>query len=768
MRQRHSAIIALGVLAFLSVGSATVALAQAADPNIKLTGGTTLRVDPICNAWAGATLPIVLHHTGTAAAPLALRVEPLEMGGVAASATIRVAPDGPAATLPTEVGANSTVSFKVEVKGSIAVGKWTASLYNGATLLATIDVVVPDEPLRLKIAGSDSATPTITVAPDRAFTLLLENPDPVGYDVDWNLRVGSTPPSPSAEQTRIPPGGTSALAIQPRAEWFTEAGLGPVTSLFKDGTSDGFLTVRLHSDSCTAAGAPMKLLRLKVNLAYHPDSTKALRSYLLLIAVLLAGAFASLYLNFRFPDQQIRRELNQQLGAIGGAIGSLPMRLASRLRTLAGVKQRLLRERLNALRWYSFDFESQRSQIATEADRLQRRVTLLERMGRLRDDFESLSSLDGPPSLLDRLENLFENIVRLLNVMHPPDADIQAAEMKLAEIQSALSSWTQPDAALAGQIAARLQSLNTDITRQGTPFAVLRAGLPPNCSTLLGQLAAPAPAAAQVLTDLASADRLAFRGKLLRDYAVLCDSRAPIGDSPLATRRNDLIADLLSDRWDALQRARRLVSEMSEETYGGDIRTEILAKRVNIDTDRTLTRVFDPVEFYLKFHRKKFETAAARDEWSCTWNFGHVALGVTNNPVNCLEEEGWSVTHYFPENGPYTVTVQFRHEKDGDLVNEKGEPVKVEFKVMLGGPADAKSAGFGYLLRVLRTLRLWSGENGSAVARLGLALAPAVLALVAGAREQLLKMDLFPALGAVFLAGFGSDQVKNLLSQKKD
>jgi hypothetical protein len=33
--------------------------------------------------------------------------------------------------------------------------------------------------------------------------------------------------------------------------------------------------------------------------------------------------------------------------------------------------------------------------------------------------------------------------------------------------------------------------------------------------------------------------------------------------------------------------------------------------------------------------------------------------------------------------------------------------------------------------------------------------------LIAGAKEQLLKLDLLPALVAVFMVGFGADQIKN-------
>jgi hypothetical protein len=50
--------------------------------------------------------------------------------------------------------------------------------------------------------------------------------------------------------------------------------------------------------------------------------------------------------------------------------------------------------------------------------------------------------------------------------------------------------------------------------------------------------------------------------------------------------------------------------------------------------------------------------------------------------------------------------------------------------------------------------------------RLVLALGFAVLGLVAGAKDQILKLDVVPALIAVFLLGFGADQIKNLLTQQ--
>jgi hypothetical protein len=49
--------------------------------------------------------------------------------------------------------------------------------------------------------------------------------------------------------------------------------------------------------------------------------------------------------------------------------------------------------------------------------------------------------------------------------------------------------------------------------------------------------------------------------------------------------------------------------------------------------------------------------------------------------------------------------------------------------------------------------------------KLGATLSIAVFGLVAGAQEQLDKLDVIPGLVAIFLLGFGADTIKNLLTQ---
>ena len=47
-----------------------------------------------------------------------------------------------------------------------------------------------------------------------------------------------------------------------------------------------------------------------------------------------------------------------------------------------------------------------------------------------------------------------------------------------------------------------------------------------------------------------------------------------------------------------------------------------------------------------------------------------------------------------------------------------------------------------------------------------MALVIAVIGLFAGAREQLMKLDVFSGLIGVFLIGFGADTVKNLITKQ--
>jgi hypothetical protein len=112
-----------------------------------------------------------------------------------------------------------------------------------------------------------------------------------------------------------------------------------------------------------------------------------------------------------------------------------------------------------------------------------------------------------------------------------------------------------------------------------------------------------------------------------------------------------------------------------------------------------------------------------------------------------------------------------------DLVGHERRPPAVDFKVkavLVRQTRDAdgkvKLAPIGQ--PVPRSFAIHPDPHASKVgdrtkveaARLAIALAAALIGLMAGAREQLLKLDVMPALFSVFLMGFGADVIKNLIA----
>jgi len=117
--------------------------------------------------------------------------------------------------------------------------------------------------------------------------------------------------------------------------------------------------------------------------------------------------------------------------------------------------------------------------------------------------------------------------------------------------------------------------------------------------------------------------------------------------------------------------------------------------------------------------------------------------------VGDRETSGWTVAHYFPSAHHYQVSVSFE--------DWEGRPVALPPETG-GVSATVQPSGF---LRFGERFRL-------ELIRLAVAIVVAEGALVAGAEEKLLKLDLVSGLLAVFLLGFGADWLKNLLTQRQD
>lgn len=777
--------------------SATIATPPAPPPvGVEVDGETTKRIDTACNAWDGVPFNLSLRNTGTTALDLDLQVDALqsETKGVLTDAQVKLVPErGKPFPAPFKLELKQTTPITVLVRGALGPGKWSSTLRSHGAALAVLVLEVPGVPLTVKIGGSPPTSESLVVTRDERTTILLENPDPIGHDLTWAFNPGAEG-TPVNGSIRLPAGGTSTLNLTPSADWFGPLAPGyfgcepgshlclprNVASLFKDDERDSFLTISSRSPECpNTSGAPSETFRLKTKFAAYSAERKTFWSYTVLLTLLLIGALFSLYVNYKFPDERIRRDLKAALAKIGSAIANLA-KLSSKLRIPVGVELHALRARLRVLRWYSSDFDVNRAGIMAQTGRLQRRVELLDRYWQLRDEHWRWRKQKVPPTLYAKAEDLFQQVERLLNVAQTNDADLQTVDAKLVDVASVLSSWSQPNEQLAAQITALLVDLYNDITAgplgKSPTFVAAKGQL----SLLVSELSKAPPTTPILVPDYYKKDSLTARGGLLRDYSLALDAKLA-GAAP-SPEQQQLQARLLSllqvDSWDENNRARLLVSQTVEGVYSSEVQQQLQDKQVEIRVDRSQLNILEPANFQLKFKRDLIDSATACQEWRFRWTFS-VKPPAPKQPAPpppdasaggqaaglFVEEDGRSVSHFFSNAGDYTVRVAFRHRDTGDLFDAKNNPVFVERTVSVEDP-HAVTGSYRFFRWLFGKPYALIQENLNEVIRLGIALVPAVLGLVSGAKDQLLKMDLFVALIATFLAGFGSDQVKNLLAPK--
>jgi hypothetical protein len=164
--------------------------------------------------------------------------------------------------------------------------------------------------------------------------------------------------------------------------------------------------------------------------------------------------------------------------------------------------------------------------------------------------------------------------------------------------------------------------------------------------------------------------------------------------------------------------------------------------------DPRVARENSPLEFSVRFNSAPINSAAAREEWTCLWDFDDV-----------WKETGWCVSHYFlpkakrfrkSQSDKFVVKASFEDSEGKPLLDDTKKPVVLDQEIEIQPDRTRPSRE-----------RSWTEGL-----KLAAALLIAVFGLVAGAQEQLMKLDILPGLIAVFLVGFGADTIKSLLTTK--
>jgi hypothetical protein len=794
LRRRGLQAIPKVILALSTLLAAT-ALPAAAQGKVVLVGHPAVIIDPSCNAAAAGTTMLKLRNEGPAgSAPVPIYLATTELvskpparhllAKMTLSPTTTASGDRPSAKAALAPGEEQWV--KLEVSGVYDDGEWETTLQNESLEVGPVRIVRPESPFHVSLDVAKPEAPELTMVEGRPAHFSLKNEDNQDYILSWQYSIdgvsvsSATPqksgpacgqqrqsPSPGADIVRVPAKGLREVSFTPAASWFPSC----FTGLFKDRVGDGLLVVSRQlsspvigrtNDEC---GAATKTFKVKTNLASSTGNSREFLSDLVVFIFLLVGGLCSLALNFVFPNQARRLKLNVALAELGRNIGDLSTRLASRPRVLVGLGARLLGDRLHKLTLANGDFASEILSLEQAAGRLGTRIQLLDRLGTLRDDFERLESQALPPTRILAMEDMFAKIVAIVNKSDPSDGDVQSAQALIGDLQKQLDNAGSADDTLAADIARRFKSLKGDLDRQSGSI-----GKTPTCIEIRGRLGGLFNVIDNSLEDHIGPDRYVtldialFKLDYIRSFISLVENITDASDpfrGQLTGRKGEFLDLLKKDGWQSLSAARSLLFQMKEGKFVEDIAQAVDRRQVKVRPGRFEIRQFEPCGFRLEFVDATLNKATARNEWICQWKF--------SNPQELpLIEYGWEVTHYFKNVGSYGLMVTLvpaaasimKETEVGNIAPLTVLPEIVESSRRMLGRAPATG---------WQRLKAWwrLSSQKLEVLRLLLALFIALVALIAGAKEQLLKLDVIPALIAIFFVGFSADQIKNLLTQRQ-
>jgi hypothetical protein len=407
--------------------------------------------------------------------------------------------------------------------------------------------------------------------------------------------------------------------------------------------------------------------------------------------------------------------------------------------------------------------------------RLETRLQLLESLSIVRTNFIRTRAEVLPASVIFSIETKFDKIVEIGEKTEPPDPDVQTAVSLIKSVEDQLAQGILGNVDFAKSLADRVAIYKADFDQTNG-----RIGKTDTCKRIRALLPGPfarlesvdgtkltVAADASSAQDYMDLDGRLFELQIIREYVDLIEGLSSTSNlrTKITGYEKELLDSLSRSTCDAAYAATLLLQEMKGGFFKEDIRAEIEAKRVRIKVDRGEIQRYQPCEFRLEFQKLDLNTAYARQEWTCRWFF---SLG-----EQTLTEEGWVITHYFGENDTYKLKIALTHNVDGtELAVPDVDPFKGEIRLVPEARRQLSTVlKFAFQGKFADARREWkkgrrrSGKTLDYV-RLAMALVIALFGLIAGAKDQLLKLDLLPALLAVFMVGFGADQIKNLLTQK--
>jgi hypothetical protein len=778
-----------------------LAMGQAAKPaqQLNVVGAPVIKVDTLCNSGTGTT-SITIRNDGPATK---LDLTSDDITTKSSDKTLQGAKLSLTPKEPQNVGGKQEWEVAVTVTGVNDEGNYETTLRNQGVAIGTLKIQRPAAPFSVSLDVATPDSPELTFVDGQPAHFWLKNGDPQEVPITWEYSVnGQVLRSTDAEAVyrdhkrcfwdwwckeepkgnavvqavagpvTLPRNGEREIIFAMPHRWFT----GWFTGLFKGKDADGHLTVEQFVADCAGKTPVVKTFKIKSHFIKQSSISRQIMADVIIFLFLLIGGSFSLWLGSALPNQMRRIKLKGQLSVLGAQIGNLSYSLASRLRVLLGMEHQLIKERLKNLTWSNPDFSTEMDDIELAVGRLRTRSQYIAALGEVRTKFETARAKGLPPGMLFDLEEKFEKIVAIGRKSNAADTDAQTAQDLIKGIQDEIDDGVQVTANSLKPLVLRFNDFKKGLDRRKKGLLVrtktylkIRHKLPGPFRDLEDLDPGTIKADDMSPAEFIFLDELRFKLEMLDTYVRLAEGIAEDHASRKELEKHeDKLVDFLSkNSWSAEYDAQLLVREMKDGNFKKDIEEEITNSRVRIKYDPQTVRQFQPVEFSLCFLKTPLNERLAREEWTCSWTF-------KGEGDETFVEEGFSVTHYFRQTGPYHIEVELDHHRDHTQLKVPKVGRLVDGRIHVAAiPQGTRRHVWSLLLqrKWADARREWRSIPRNARRRLerirlALALFVALAALQAGAKEKLLQMEVWPALLAIIALGFGADQVKNLLTQR--
>jgi hypothetical protein len=637
---------------------------------------------------------------------------------------------GPA---PKSLPRGATVDVRAMVTNEGAVGLSTANLFNGGQCVGQLQAVRYDTPLNFTVEGDGSASSPLRIEDGKDLLINLKNNDDLIYPITPSLYLDGEEVAATPATLTVGPNTSVLVRFKTSPKWFDWV------TRFRSKNEPLRVVVRptrgAFGDMVGDRALASRFVPVNAQLARLSATRTEMVSLGLVFIVLLLGGLASLATNSLLPNVLKKLSYKKRLQALADATSGVSVKVDSRLRVLLRVERNRLLKLLASSSLFSTDPADVFQQVDSGLIALGKRVTIAQRLDELRNQFD-LGSSSCPPSVSDKVDECLQQAADQLRTVAITDKVIDSANLKLDMAEQTLTTLAKTDV-LAKDITLRHAQL---LARVGT---FPPAALTPFKDTLPGifqVLDATYDDTHPVLpTTLMQVDDSIARVNVALDSVyVYTTAKEPSIQSRLKARNDQLVQLLATRDWRTLRAGRDLVEQMRQNIYLEDLIEALRAKNASITIDQQVARPYSPLELCICFDVYLYNHAKALGQLSCVWNFD-----------DGLTEKGWSVCHFYQEPAEQTISAE------------------IPLGIAAGAGGASTSAKFEHKLTVRQAGSSFSKQYWLAGGlRFGIAFFLALVGLVGGARDQLAKLDVLPAMIGVFLLGFGADAIKSVFTQK--